>query len=98
MTNISGNSAAYDETNKVVYTPNIEPARASLAGFPMPVPLTGWLAFANAAWPYAAIVLGFLLLFVFLMRSADPIRRPVPAPKRASKNAAPAAADRPQQA
>jgi hypothetical protein len=98
VTNISGNSAAYDETNKVVYTPNIEPARASLAGFPMPVPLTGWLAFANAAWPYAAIVLGFLLLFVFLMRSADPIRRPVPAPKRASKNAAPAAADRPQQA
>jgi DNA-binding beta-propeller fold protein YncE len=98
VTNISGNSAAYDETNKVVYTPNIEPARASLAGFPMPVPLTGWLAFVNVAWPYVAIALGFLLLFVFLMRSADPIRRPMPVAKRVSKKEAPAATDRPQQA
>jgi DNA-binding beta-propeller fold protein YncE len=98
VTNISGNSAAYDETNRVVYTPNIEPARASLAGFPMPVPLTGWPAFANAAWPYVAIVVGFLLLFVFLMRSADPIRRPVPAAKRGSKKETPKATDRPQEA
>jgi DNA-binding beta-propeller fold protein YncE len=98
VTNISGNSAAYDETNKVVYTPNVGPTRASLAGFAMPEPLTGWLAFLNAAWPYAAVILGFLLLFAFLMRSADPIRRPAPAPKRAAKSASPKATDRPQQA
>lgn len=98
VTNISGNSAAYDETNKVVYTPDIEPARASLASFAMPVPLTGWLAFANVAWPYAVIVLGVLLLLAFLIRMADPIRRPVPVPKRASKKATRSTADRPQQA
>ena len=98
VTNISGNSAAYDETNKVVYTPDIEPGRASLAGFAMPVPLTGWLAFANVVWPYAAIVLGFVLLFAFLIRMADPIRRPLPAPKRVKKTATSNATDRPQQA
>ena len=98
VTNISGNSAAYDETNNVVYTPNVEPKRAGVAGFAMPVPLTGWLAFLNAAWPYAAIVLGFLLLFAFLMRSADPIRRPAPISKGAPKSASTKAADRPQQA
>ena len=93
VTNVSGNSAAYDETNKVVYTSKVEPTRASLAGFAMPVPLTGWLAFLNVAWPYAAIVLGLLLLLAFLMRSADPIRRPTPATKRASKTASPKAVD-----
>ncbi|HVC75974.1 MAG TPA: PQQ-binding-like beta-propeller repeat protein [Candidatus Micrarchaeaceae archaeon] len=98
VTNISGNSAAYDETNNVVYTPDIEPARASLASFAMPAPLTGWLASANVAWPYAAIVLGILLLFAFLIRMADPMRRPVPAPKRVSKKATRNTTDRPQQA
>jgi DNA-binding beta-propeller fold protein YncE len=98
VTKISGNSAAYDETNKAVYTPNVEPTRARLAGFAMPVPLSGLPAFLNTAWPYAAIILGFIALFAFLVRSADPIRRPVPGPKRGSKTAAPKAADRPQQA
>lgn len=98
VTNVSGNSAAYDETNHVVYTPNVEPTRARLAGFAMPVPLTGVPAFLNTAWPYAAVILGCLLLFAFLMRSADPIRRPVPAPKRGSKTAPAKAAERPQQA
>jgi DNA-binding beta-propeller fold protein YncE len=98
VTNISGNSAAYDETNKIVYTPDIQPARASLAGFAMPVPLTGWLAFANVAWPYAAIALGLVLLLAFLVRMADPARRPVSAPKRVSRTATPKTTDRPQQA
>lgn len=98
VTNISGNSAAYDETNKVVYTPNVEPKRASLAGFSMPVPLTGWLAFLNAAWPYAAIIAAFILLFLFLMRSADPIRRRAAASKRAPRATTPKATDQPQQA
>jgi hypothetical protein len=41
-----------------------------------------------------------ILLFGFVIRSADPIRRPAPAPERAPKSAAtqPKATDRPQQA
>jgi hypothetical protein len=100
VTNISGNSAVYDETNKVVYTPDVQAKKATLAGFAMPVPPSGWQAVVNIGWPYALILLGGILLFVFLMRSADPIRRPVPAPRRASKSAdkKPKATERPQQA
>lgn len=100
VTKISGNSAVYDETNKLVYTPEVKANRASLAGFEMPVPPSGWLGFVTAAWPYALIMVVAVLLFGFLMRSADPIRRPIPAPKRVPKTTAapPAATDRPQQA
>ncbi|MEA2644867.1 MAG: hypothetical protein QOG08_1893 [Chloroflexota bacterium] len=100
VTNISGNSAVYDETNKVVYTPDVQAKKATLAGFAMPVPPSGWRAFLNVAWPYALILLAGILLFVFLMRSADPIRRPVPAPKRSAKPAdtKPKATERPQSA
>jgi DNA-binding beta-propeller fold protein YncE len=100
VTNISGNSAVYDETNKVVYTPDVQAKKATLAGFAMPVPPSGWRAFLNVAWPYALILLAGILLFVFLMRSADPIRRPVPAPKRFAKTAdtKPKATERPQSA
>ena len=99
MTNISGNSAVYDETNRVVYTPDVKAKKASLAGFAIPVPPSGRLAFLSVAWPYALILLVGLLLFTFLMRSADPIRRPVPAPKRDTGAVTqPKAVDRPQRA
>jgi len=99
VTHIRGNSAVYDETNRVVYTPDVQAMKASLAGFAIPVPPSGWLAFLNVAWPYALILLVGLLLFVFLMRSADPIRRPVPTPRRDARAVTqPKAADRPQQA
>ena len=99
VTNISGNSAVYDETNKVVYTPDVQAKKASLAGFAMPVQPSGWLAFFSVAWPYALVVLVGLLLFGFVMRSADPARRPVPVPKRAKTTSTqPKATDRPQQA
>jgi DNA-binding beta-propeller fold protein YncE len=99
VTNISGNSAVYDETNKVVYTPDVQARKASLAGFAMPVQPSGWLAFLSVAWPYALVILAGLLLFGFVMRSADPARRPVPAPKRArTTSVQPKATDRPQQA
>jgi DNA-binding beta-propeller fold protein YncE len=100
VTNISGNSAAYDETNKVVYTPNVQAKKATLAAFAMPVPPSGFLAFLSIAWPYALVVLAGLLLFGFVMRSADPARRPARAPKRAAKTETtqPRATDRPQQA
>jgi DNA-binding beta-propeller fold protein YncE len=100
VTNISGNSAAYDETNKVVYTPNVQAKKATLAAFAMPVPPSGFLAFLSIAWPYALVVLAGLLLFGFVMRSADPARRPMPAPKRIAKTETtqPRATDRPQQA
>jgi DNA-binding beta-propeller fold protein YncE len=97
VTNISGNSAAYDETNKVVYTPDIQANKAGLAVFAMPVPTSGWPALLDA-WPYAALLVVFGLVFFFIMRSADPIRRPVPAPQPDPKTAAPRATDRPQQA
>jgi DNA-binding beta-propeller fold protein YncE len=98
VTNISGNSAAYDETNKVVYTPNILPKSASIASFAMPVPprpLPGWLALLATVWPYALVIAFLGLLFAFLARSADPARRPDPAPRRV-KPVTPT--DRPQQA
>ena len=99
VTNISGNSAVYDETNRVVYTPDVKAKKASLAGFAIPVPPSGWLAFLSVAWPYALILVVGLLLFTFLMRSADPIRRPVPALKRDARAVTqPKAVDRPQQA
>jgi DNA-binding beta-propeller fold protein YncE len=100
VTNISGNSAAYDETNKVVYTPNVQAKKATLAAFAMPVPPSGFLAFLSIAWPYALVVLAGLLLFGFVMRSADPARRPARAPKRAAKTETtqPRATDRTQQA
>ena len=100
VTNISGNSATYDETNRVVYTPDVQAKKATLAGFAMPVPPSGWLAFLSVAWPYALVVLAGVVLFGFVMRAADPARRPVPAPKGAAKTTAtqPRPTDRPQQA
>jgi DNA-binding beta-propeller fold protein YncE len=98
VTKISGNSAAYDETNMVVYTPNILPKNASIASFAMPVPpkpLPGWLAFVATVWPWAVLVAILGLLFTFLGRSADPVRRPAPTPRRV-KPVTPT--DRPQQA
>jgi outer membrane protein assembly factor BamB len=101
VTNISGNSAAYDETNRVVYTPDVQPKAASLASFAMPVPpkpLPGWLSFLSAVWPYLALVAILGLLFRFIVRSADPIRRPDPTPKRVRTKGSAQRAHRPQQA
>jgi DNA-binding beta-propeller fold protein YncE len=98
VTNVSGNSAAYDETNKVVYTPNIVAKNASIASFAMPVPpkpLPGWLAFLANAWPWALLLVGFGLLFTFLARSADPVRREEPTSRRVRPVNS---SDRPQQA
>lgn len=98
VTNISGNSAAYDETNKVIYTPNILPKNASIASFAMPVPpkpLPGWLAFLSTVWPWAVLVVVMGLLFTFLARSADPVGRVDPSPRRVKPVTK---TDRPQQA
>ncbi len=98
VTNISGNSAAYDETNKIVYTPNTTAKNASIASFAMPVPpkpLPGWLAFLANVWPLAVLIAVLGLLFTVVGRSADPVRRPPPSPKRVTPAAT---TDRPQQA
>ena len=98
VTNISGNSAAYDETNKVVYTPNILPKNASIASFAMPVPpkpLPGWLALLSTVWPWAVLVVVMGMLFTFLARSADPVGRVDRSPRRVKPVTK---ADRPQQA
>jgi outer membrane protein assembly factor BamB len=85
QTDGSGNSAAYDEKNNVVYTPDIRPKTVGLASFRMPdaQPLPPVLVFLAATWPYAVVLAMAALLIYFLARSADPIRRPVPEQKAA---------------
>jgi hypothetical protein len=93
QTDGSGNSAAYDETNKIVYTPDTRPKTVGLSSFRMPdaQPLPQLLAFLAATWPYAVVLAMAALLIYFLARSADPIRRPVPEPKTDPKATPPAA-------
>jgi len=79
-TGAGGNSAAYDDANHLVYTPDIRPGKAGLAGFEPPrggidvisqLPSLGALAGALAV---------ITLLVLWLARWADPIHRPAPAP------------------
>ena len=84
-TGAHGNAVAFDETNGIVYTPN--PQKPGLASFKLPVaPLAPprWLSPVMTFGPILAVGLLFVLLFVFVGRSADPVRRPQPAPKPAS--------------
>lgn len=80
VTGAGGNSAAYDETNGVVYTPDVRPNRAGLASF-QPPSSDQTLA---AALPSLMLIVGLLvvvgLFLVVIARQADPIRRPVSKP------------------
>jgi streptogramin lyase len=80
-TDAHGNSAAYDETNNVVYTPNLLPNKAGVSSFALPdKPQVSppWLSTLTTFGFLAALIIGFGLFFVFISRSADPARRPVP--------------------
>jgi hypothetical protein len=46
-------------------------------------------------WPWAAVIVVLGLLFILVGRSADPVRRPEPSPKRVRPAKT---SDRPQQA
>jgi hypothetical protein len=75
-----GNSAALDETNDIVYSPDTRPNQSGIAGTPRPTNLHGASPTTIAVYAAAAVV--FAIVFWFVMRSGDPIRRraPIPAP------------------
>lgn len=79
-----GNSAAYDEKNGMIYTPDVMPGRAGLDAFNVP---SGGMAFSIPGSTLAVfggiIAVAVLLLFV-IGRLADPVRKPAPlAPRTA---------------
>ena len=77
-----GNSAAYEESTGVVYTPDIRPGKAGLTSFKLP---NGEPSFtvSNSAIAELAGVLAVIVLAMFVIgRLADPIRRPAPLPRR----------------
>lgn len=81
-TGAGGNSAAYDEASRMVYTPETRSGKGGLAGFQAP---TGGIDMASQL-PSLGI-LGAIMLLVVLFglrvaRWADPIHRPQPEPRR----------------
>jgi streptogramin lyase len=93
-TDAHGNSAAYDETNNVVYTPNLLPDKAGVSSFKLPDKpqlLPPWLSTLTTVGLYAALIVGFGLFLLFISRSADPARRPLPKVKPVKGEPAPAA-------
>ena len=86
VTGALGKSAAYDETNDVVYTPDNRPNKAGLASFKMPAGGPGEMPPLSALIPFGVLLAAIALFFVILGRNADPIRRPEPAPRRVRHN------------
>jgi hypothetical protein len=77
-----GKSAAYDETNGMVYTTDERPGMVGVAGFRPP---NGgidpsWLL--SALIPLGAVCFAIILFVYLIARRADPKLRPVPEPKR----------------
>ena len=82
VTSGGGNSAAYDETSGIVYTPDARINKAGLNSFRLPPSDQ-----LSTAFVMSLVMLGMLAAFigvvlVLLARSADPIRRQVAAPKK----------------
>jgi hypothetical protein len=87
-----GKSAAYDETNNFVYTPDGRLGFAGLAGFRPPATTQFIYPSVGSIAIFAAVVLVILGLFVIVGRGADPVLREEPAPRRrGSRSAAPVA-------
>jgi WD40 repeat protein len=77
-----GNSAAYDETNGVVYTTDVLPGKVGLVGFRPPAGGLDLSAMLPSLVPLGVIA-AVLALFMYIVgRGADPILRPAPEPKR----------------
>jgi DNA-binding beta-propeller fold protein YncE len=78
-TGAHGNAAVLDETHGVVYTPNPQPKRSGIAAFELaatPQPVPRWLEQGVTIGVPAGVLVLFVLLFLFISRSADPARRP----------------------
>jgi hypothetical protein len=73
-----GNSAAYDETNDIVYTPETRVGKSGLTSFRLPADDQVSTSFATSLGVLAALLAAVGVLLFMLARSADPIRRPVP--------------------
>lgn len=83
VTGARGKSAAYDETNQVVYSTDGRANKAGITSFHLPAVPPAWLGFLMTVGPFA-VGLAVLALLIFLVaRSADPARRESPAPKPA---------------
>ena len=82
VTNAGGNSAAYDETNGVVYTPDVRPNRVGLASFQPPSPEQALASALPSLAPFLGVLLIIAILIVIVARGADPIRRPMPTPSK----------------
>ena len=99
VTDAHGNSAAYDETNGIVYTPDERTKNPGVAGFRLPdkpVILPHWLSALITIGTYVGIFGALALLFLFVTRSADPARRPAPKVKREPKAEATSGPERSQ--
>jgi hypothetical protein len=71
-----GNSAAYDETNDMVYTPDSRPNTVGIASFRPPATTPSWESSLLTIGPFAvALAALVILMFVAVGRNADPIRR-----------------------
>ena len=86
VTGALGKSAAYDETNDLVYTPDNRPNKAGLASFKMPAGGPGEMPPLSTLIPFGVFLAVIALFFVILGRSADPIRRPEPIAPRVRRN------------
>jgi hypothetical protein len=75
-----GNSAAYDERTDVIYTPDTRPGRAGVASFSLSASQTP-LSYLPSLSLLAVLLAVVALLFYFVGRSADPVRRREPEPK-----------------
>ena len=76
-----GNSAVYDEANDLVYSPDTRIKKAGIAGFHVPATPPAWLAPLTTIAVVVVLLGVFGLLFYFIGRSADPVRRQEPASK-----------------
>jgi hypothetical protein len=86
-----GKSTAYDETNDVVYTPDVRLGYAGLASFRPPASAQFTYPSLASIGIFAAVVLVIVLMFVLVGRGADPILRVEPEPRRRrSRSASPA--------
>jgi DNA-binding beta-propeller fold protein YncE len=78
----AGKSTAYDETNDVLYTPDVRPGFVGLASFHPPASAAFIYPSVASISIFAAIVVVILLLFVLVGKGADPILRVEPEPRR----------------
>ncbi|HVH63216.1 MAG TPA: hypothetical protein VNA65_06410 [Candidatus Dormibacteraeota bacterium] len=82
-----GNSAAYDETNDMVYTPDIRKGEVGVIGFKRP---TGDISLSSippvAIASTAALFLAIVVIMFAIGRNGDPVRRPAPQPARRSSS------------